>query len=66
MRRTHRVRRWLTTSGALASAGLLSQSAHAATVTLIADRDNTLFEDVNGSLSNGAGPYAFAAPIRTS
>lgn len=30
------------------------------TVTLIADRDNTLFEDPTGSLSNGAGIYLFA------
>ena len=32
----------------------------AATVTLTADLDNTLFEDAGGALSNGSGPYAFA------
>jgi hypothetical protein len=30
------------------------------TVTIIADRDNTLYEDGTGSLSNGAGWYLFA------
>lgn len=34
------------------------------TVTLTASRDNTLFEDVSGSLSNGAGDYLFAGRTR--
>ncbi len=33
--------------------------AQTSTVTLTADRDNTLFEDPNGALSNGAGIYLF-------
>ncbi len=36
------------------------QIANADTVTLIADRDNTLYEIDNGSLSNGVGSYIFA------
>jgi hypothetical protein len=35
-------------------------AAGAATATLVPDRDNTLFEDATGSLSNGAGGYLFA------
>ena len=35
------------------------QIANADTVTLIADRDNTLYEIDNGSLSNGVGSYIF-------
>jgi hypothetical protein len=34
--------------------------AAAEVVTLTADRDNTLFQDATGSLSNGAGPAVFA------
>ena len=36
------------------------QIANADTVRLIADRDNTLYEIDNGSLSNGVGSYIFA------
>ena len=36
------------------------QIANADTVTLISDRDNTLYESDDGSLSNGIGSYIFA------
>jgi hypothetical protein len=35
-------------------------TALADSVTLVSDRDNTLYEDVNGALSNGAGSSFFA------
>jgi hypothetical protein len=38
----------------------LSSVGAAGVVTIPADRDNTLFEDASGSLSNGAGPVLFA------
>jgi hypothetical protein len=38
---------------------LLPLSASAATLTLGASKDNTLYEDVAGTLSNGAGPALF-------
>src|SRR5262245_25689408 len=46
----------------LAGTGLLfvPTIARAATASLFPDRDNTLFEDTTGSLSNGAGGYLFA------
>jgi hypothetical protein len=46
----------------LLGTGLLSfpSMATATTATLFPDRDNTLFEDTTGSLSNGAGGYLFA------
>lgn len=34
-------------------------AAHADEVTLVSDRDNTLFEDPNGTVSAGAGPSFF-------
>ena len=43
----------------LAMAGLAA-GARAATVELVASRDNTLYEDDDGALSNGAGSYLFA------
>ena len=36
------------------------ESAHGITVDLGASQDNTLYEDPNGTLSNGAGPAFFA------
>lgn len=36
-----------------------SPAAHADQVSLVSDRDNTLFEDPNGSVSAGAGPSFF-------
>ena len=48
------------TSGAVLCTLLLSHPASATTVVLTADRDNTLFEQASGALSNGAGPYGFA------
>jgi hypothetical protein len=39
---------------------LAAGTAGADVVSLGAARDNTLFEDVNGALSNGAGEYLFA------
>ncbi|MBX2990782.1 MAG: T9SS type A sorting domain-containing protein [Bacteroidetes bacterium] len=42
------------------AAGVASREAHAQTqVTLDASKDNTLYEDPSGSLSNGAGPGFF-------
>lgn len=38
----------------------LAPPAPADEVTIQGDRDNTLFEDASGSLSNGAGPVLFA------
>ncbi len=35
-------------------------SARADTVSILPDRDNTLYEDPGGSLSNGSGQYLFA------
>jgi hypothetical protein len=43
----------------LVSLLLLPLTASAATLTLGASKDNTLYEDVAGSLSNGAGPTLF-------
>lgn len=40
--------------------GLVVATARAETVTLIPVRDTTLFEDLAGALSNGAGPNLFA------
>lgn len=40
-------------------------AAHADTVTLVASRDNTLYEQVGGGLSNGAGEYIFAGTTAT-
>jgi spore coat protein A len=45
----------------LCLSSLLPRSpAVAATVDLVATRDNTLYEDVAGAVSNGAGEYLFA------
>ena len=41
-------------------AGLLACPAMAQTVTLTAAKDNTLFQNTSGSLSNGAGPYLYS------
>jgi spore coat protein A len=43
--------------GALA---LAAPGLRAATVEVVATRDNTLYEDATGSLSNGGGSYVFA------
>src|SRR5215831_18729105 len=56
--RPSRHRLWATLMAA--SSIFFSVPALAATVTLTADRDNTLFQDATGALSNGSGPYAFA------
>jgi hypothetical protein len=42
------------------AASWLAVAAAASEVTIPAVRDNTLFEDASGSLSNGAGPVLFA------
>lgn len=45
---------------ALVVAGMcIAANAHAATVVIVADRDNTLFSE-SGSFSNGGGQFAFA------
>jgi len=49
--------RWLC---GLGLAALLADSGWAASVTLHPVRDNTLYEDAAGGLSNGAGGYLFA------
>ena len=46
--------------GLLALLAASAAPAAGAVVTLAADRDNTLFQDATGSLSNGAGPVFFA------
>lgn len=43
-----------------AAAFVLCATVRADVVTVAADRDNTLYEDASGSLSNGAGDYFFA------
>ena len=49
-------KRWLVALAALALAG----AAEAENATLVADRDNTLYQSVTGSLSNGEGIHMFA------
>ena len=44
----------------LAAAVLLADVAQAATVTISASKDNTLYENSTGTLSNGAGEFFFA------
>ena len=46
--------------GFVLAALLVASGARAATVTVFADRDNTLFQDAQGDTSNGAGPAFFA------
>ncbi|NOS99381.1 MAG: DNRLRE domain-containing protein [Phycisphaerales bacterium] len=58
---------WLTVGVVLA---LVASSAHASpcptqTATLTPSKDNTLFQDVTGSTSNGAGEYLFAGLTAT-
>ena len=43
----------------LSAWSLLPQAAGGATVQVVASRDNTLYEDEDGALSNGAGTYLF-------
>ncbi|MBY0313363.1 MAG: DNRLRE domain-containing protein [Phycisphaerales bacterium] len=38
----------------------ITSGVHAGVVTIVPGRDNSLFEDAAGSLSNGAGQYLFA------
>ena len=53
--------RWPLPAVALLSAWTLaSAAAEGATVQVVATRDNTLYEDAAGELSNGAGWYLFA------
>jgi hypothetical protein len=44
----------------LVAALCITALTRADTITLIASQDNTLFEDLSGSLSSGAGQYVFA------
>jgi hypothetical protein len=44
----------------LMACGILSGSAMAETVSIEASQDNTLYEDSQGTLSNGAGRFLFA------
>lgn len=44
---------------------VMHPSAPLAAVTLAASKDNTLYENTNGSLSNGAGQYMFAGRTNT-
>ena len=54
----HDRRLGLAVAGALLVAG--ASGARSDVVTLAPDRDNTLFEDATGSLSDGAGPVMFS------
>ena len=54
-----RSRRSTATLAALAFA-LVASWAHADQVNLSASHDNTLYQDLNGALSNGAGEFFFA------
>ena len=38
----------------------IANQAHSSTISLTPEKDNTLFETIDGSLSNGAGIYLFA------
>ncbi|MEE8170976.1 MAG: hypothetical protein V3T70_10550, partial [Phycisphaerae bacterium] len=40
--------------------GMLAPFAAADSVTLVTVKDNTMYEDVTGSISNGAGLHFFA------
>jgi hypothetical protein len=44
---------------------LMACAAKADTVTIVATRDNTLYEQVGGALSNGAGEHIFAGKTAT-
>jgi spore coat protein A len=54
--------RMTTVAGWLSGAVVMfvATTAHATTIVLNPSQDNTLFEDPNGSLSNGAGEHMFA------
>ena len=54
-----------TRSIALSGAVLLTQLSFSEEVTIAAARDNTLYEDASGSLSNGAGQSLFAGKTGT-
>lgn len=45
--------------------GLGVSAVHADVVTMVADRDATLFEDVTGSIASGSGPTVFVGANRT-
>ncbi len=47
-------------SMALLVIGTATQAVHAGSATIGSDRDNTLYEDLGGSLSNGSGQFFFA------
>lgn len=49
---------------ALLITGIAEAQCPAGTVAITADRDNTLYEDGSGMLSNGAGDYLFAGRTR--
>jgi hypothetical protein len=48
---------------AAASSALLAPSAGASVITLTSSKDNTLYQDNTGSLSNGAGEAFFAGKV---
>ncbi|HEV2842257.1 MAG TPA: DNRLRE domain-containing protein [Chthoniobacterales bacterium] len=50
---------------ALLLVAALPGSAFATTVSLPAQKDNTLYEDAAGQLSNGQGPYLYAGRIQS-
>ncbi len=52
--------------GLLAASALAVAPAFADSITLEPTRDNTLYEDVGGALSNGAGEFLFAGRTATS
>jgi hypothetical protein len=48
----------------IVAAGVVTPT-RAATVSIVADRDNTLFESATGDISNGAGPSLFVGTTET-
>ena len=54
------ITRFTIVGGILMAAWLTASAARADTVTISASKDNTLYEDAAGSLSNGAGEFFFA------
>jgi len=50
----------LTAFAAIFAFSSLASNCHADTINIVSSRDNTLYEDASGSLSNGAGQFLFA------
>ena len=52
---TRRRHRLLIAAAAAAVAGVVPSTARATLISFASSKDNTLYEDMSGSLSNGAG-----------